>query len=210
MMLFKKLGFTAQNKIKTTTLVFCVLCLILLTNLQERMMMKRLNETVTSIYQDRVVVGNYILQLSNHVEEIIQYLQTTNPSISKEIHTIFDQIDSINRHYDKTYLTKIEKEYFMKFTSFCAQIKELIQASKYENALRLSVEADKILKTLSTIQVDEGKQKLDEVLRMTNTRSILSYLEIVIIIVISILIQKIVLSTKPIVINKSQHTHHLN
>lgn len=210
MMLFKKLGFTAQNKIKTTTLVFCVLCLILLTNLQERMMMKRLNETVTSIYQDRVVVGNYILQLSNHVEEIIQYLQTTNPSISKEIHTIFDQIDSINRHYDKTYLTKIEKENFMKFTSFCAQIKELIQASKYENALRLSVEADKILKTLSTIQVDEGKQKLDEVLRMTNTRSILSYLEIVIIIVISILIQKIVLSTKPIVINKSKHTHHLN
>ncbi|MBD1430144.1 MCP four helix bundle domain-containing protein [Sphingobacterium litopenaei] len=210
MMLFKKLGFTAQNKIKTTTLVFSVLCLILLTNLQERMMIKRVNETVTSIYEDRVVVGNYILLLSYHVEEIIHHLQSNDLSVTKDVKTILDQIDSINIKYDKTYLTEIEKDNFTRFTSLITEMKKPTTTLKNQEALQQSVEALQILKKLSSIQVDEGKNKLDEVLSMTNTRSILSYLEIVIIIIISILIQKIVLSAKPLAVKKQTNDHHLN
>ncbi|WP_159636843.1 MCP four helix bundle domain-containing protein [Sphingobacterium composti Ten et al. 2007 non Yoo et al. 2007] len=209
-MLFKSLGFTAQNKIKTTTLVFSVLCLILLTNIQERMMIKRLNETVTSIYEDRVVVGNYILQLSNHFEEITQLLKSGNRESPNKLNSLLAEIDSINIEYDKTYLTETEKVNFKKFTAYSIQIKNSIQSNNTAEALSASLEAEKILKVLSSIQVEEGKEKLDEVLGMTNTRSILSYLEIVIIIVISILIQKIILSTKPLIVNKTKDTHHLN
>ena len=204
------MGFTAQNKIKTTTLIFSVLCLILVTNLQERMMIKRLNESVTSIYQDRVVVGNYILQLSNHIEEVVQILKLNNNSNLKYLNSLLTQIDSINVEYDKTYLTETEKVNFIKFTSYSTQIKSFISSSKISEALTASLEAEKILSVLSSIQVEEGKEKLDEVLGMTNTRSILSYLEIVIIIVISILIQKIILSTKPLVIKKLDEKHNLN
>jgi len=204
------MGFTAQNKIKTTTLIFSVLCLILVTNLQERMMIKRLNESVTSIYQDRVVVGNYILQLSNHIEEVVQILKLNNNSNLKYLNSLLTQIDSINVEYDKTYLTETEKVNFIKFTSYSTQLKSFINSSKISEALTASLEAEKILSVLSSIQVEEGKEKLDEVLGMTNTRSILSYLEIVIIIVISILIQKIILSTKPLVIKKLDEKHNLN
>lgn len=209
-MIFKKIGFTAQNKIKTTTLVFSVLCLILLTNLQERMMIKRLNESVTSIYEDRVVVGNYILQLSNHIEEVVQFLKSNNNTNLKYINNLLTQIDSINVEYDKTYLTETEKENFDKFTNYSTQIKSFINSSNTTEALSASLEAEKTLKILSSIQVEEGKEKLNEFLSMTNTRSILSYLEIVIIIVISILIQKIILSIKPLVIKKSDNKHNLN
>lgn len=209
-MIFKKLGFTAQNKIKTTTLVFSVLCLILLTNIQERMMIKRLNDTVTSIYEDRVVVGNYILQLSNHFEEITQLLKSENNSSLTKLNNLLVEIDSINIEYDKTYLTETEKINFKKFTTFSSQIKNSIKSYNTSDALKASLEAENILKVLSSIQVEEGKEKLDEVLSMTNTRSILSYLEIVIIIIISILIQKIILSTKPIIVNKPKDTHQLN
>src|SRR5690606_41876029 len=78
------------------------------------------------------------------------------------------------------------------------------------DALNNGLQAENILRVLSSIQVEEGKDKLDEVLAMTNTRSILSYLEIVIIIVISILIQKIILSTKPLIIKKTENDHNLN
>jgi hypothetical protein len=208
-MILKKLGFTTKNKIKSTTLIFSVLCLILLTNLQERMMIKRLNETVTSIYEDRVVVGNYILQLSNYVEEMVQLLKS-NPPNNTYLLNILLKIDSINTAYNKTFLTEKEKINFIHFTQISDQIKSSIDNANFTDALNKGLEAGNILRVLSSIQVEEGKDKLDEVLAMTNTRSILSYLEIVIIIVISILIQKIILSTKPLVIKKAEHDHNLN
>lgn len=208
-MILKKLGFTNRNKIKTTTLIFSVLCLILLTNLQERMMIKRLNETVTSIYEDRVVVGNYILQLSNYIEEIVQSLKS-NPSNNSYLINLLSKIDSINIAYDKTFLTEKEKINFIQFTQISEEMKKSIENGNFTDALNNGLQAENILRVLSSIQVEEGKDKLDEVLAMTNTRSILSYLEIVIIIVISILIQKIILSTKPLIIKKTENDHNLN
>ncbi|WP_160069227.1 hypothetical protein [Sphingobacterium bovisgrunnientis] len=205
----KKLGLTNRNKIKTTTLIFSVLCLILLTNLQERMMIKRLNETVTSIYEDRVVVGNYILQLSNYIEEIVQSLKS-NPSNNSYLINLLSKIDSINIAYDKTFLTVKEKINFIQFTQISEEMKKSIENGNFTDALNNGLQAENILRVLSSIQVEEGKDKLDEVLAMTNTRSILSYLEIVIIIVISILIQKIILSTKPLIIKKTENDHNLN
>lgn len=208
-MILKKLGLTNKNKIKTTTLIFSVLCLILLTNLQERMMIKRLNETVTSIYEDRVVVGNYILQLSNYIEEIVQSLKS-NPSNNSYLINLLSKIDSINIAYDKTLLTEKEKINFIQFTQISEKMKKSIENGNFTDALNNGLQAENILRVLSSIQVEEGKDKLDEVLAMTNTRSILSYLEIVIIIVISILIQKIILSTKPLIIKKTENDHNLN
>lgn len=208
-MILKKLGLTNRNKIKTTTLIFSVLCLILLTNLQERMMIKRLNETVTSIYEDRVVVGNYILQLSNYIEEIVQSLKS-NPSNNSYLINLLSKIDSINIAYDKTFLTVKEKINFIQFTQISEEMKKSIENGNFTDALNNGLQAENILRVLSSIQVEEGKDKLDEVLAMTNARSILSYLEIVIIIVISILIQKIILSTKPLIIKKTENDHNLN
>jgi len=208
-MILKKLGLTNRNKIKTTTLIFSVLCLILLTNLQERMMIKRLNDTVTSIYEDRVVVGNYILQLSNYIEEIVQSLKS-NPSNNSYLINLLSKIDSINIAYDKTLLTEKEKINFIQFTQISEKMKKSIENGNFTDALNNGLQAENILRVLSSIQVEEGKDKLDEVLAMTNTRSILSYLEIVIIIVISILIQKIILSTKPLIIKKTENDHNLN
>ncbi|MCA5005316.1 MCP four helix bundle domain-containing protein [Sphingobacterium sp. WQ 366] len=209
-MIFKNLSFTTQNKIKTTTLIFSILCLILLTNIQERLMIKHVNESVTSLYEDRVVVGNYILQLSNYIEEISQLLKSNVTYNTHKIQATLAHIDTINIAYDKTYLTEKEKISFKKLIDDIEQIKEHLANSAYSTAFAKSLEAEKVLRILSSIQVEEGKNKLDEVLNMTSTRSFLSYLEIVIIIVISVLIQKIVLSTKPIVIKNPKDNHQLN
>lgn len=209
-MIFKKLGLTALSKIKIATLLFSVLVLMLLTNLQERFTIKRLNNAVTSIYEDRVVVGNYILTLSNHMEEVIYILQSDASNKAQITKAALAEIDSLTALYDKTYLTETEQTNFLKFKELCQHIRSDIQRAQPATALATSLEAQKILKILSSIQVDEGKNKLEEVLSITNTRSVLSYLEIVIIIVISILIQKIILSTKPLIIPKNTDSHHLN
>ncbi|WP_225552932.1 MCP four helix bundle domain-containing protein [Sphingobacterium bovistauri] len=173
-------------------------------------MIKHVNESVTSLYEDRVVVGNYILQLSNYIEEISQLLKSNVTYNTHKIQATLAHIDTINIAYDKTYLTEKEKISFKKLIDDIEQIKEHLANSAYSTAFAKSLEAEKVLRILSSIQVEEGKNKLDEVLNMTSTRSFLSYLEIVIIIVISVLIQKIVLSTKPIVIKNPKDNHQLN
>ena len=204
-MIFKNFGFTAQTKIKTATLVFSVLVLILLTNLQERNTINRVNQTVTSIYEDRIVVGNYILTLSYHLDDIIQLLKTS-PSLQKEkVYELISKINEINLLYNKTILTEKENTNFIKFKELMNNMKLNIDNDYIDDALSSSIQARNILKNLSEIQVTEGKNKLDEVLSMTSTRSFLSYLEIVIIIIIAILIQKLILSTKPLTIDKKMN-----
>lgn len=209
-MVTKMMGFTAQNKLKIATLLFSILVLIFLTNLQERSMIKRLNEAVTSIYEDRVVVGNYILSLSSDMDKIIHLLETRNENLLLKTNSILADIDSLNLLYDKTYLTETEKVNFVQFKELCIKIKQYINSNNIEDAFSNSLKAHKTLSILSSIQVKEGKNKMDEVLSMTNTRNLLSYLEIVIIIVISILIQKIILSTKPLITKNKTENHNLN
>src|SRR5690606_40617100 len=126
-----------------------------------------------------------------------------NPSNNSYLINLLSKIDSINIAYDKTFLTEKEKINFIQFTQISEKMKKSIENGNFTDALNNGLQAENILRVLSSIQVEEGKDKLDEVLAMTNTRSILSYLEIVIIIVISILIQKIILS------RSEEHTSEL-
>lgn len=205
-------AFTIKNKLTAAALLFTVLCLVMLTNLQEQRMITNINKAVTSIYEDRVVVGNYILSLSNHIEDILTLLNSNQSSTSSQaIEKQLKQIDSINILYDKTILTEIEQKNFTAFKILCEDIKRYNNNQDVSKALESTKQADYILETLSSIQVEEGKSKLDEVLNMTNTGNILSYIEIVILIIIAVLIQILVLSSKTLLAKKKNTiNHHLN
>ena len=77
--------FTVKNKIKVAMLFFSVLCLVMLTNIQEQRLVKRINESVTSLYSDRLVMGDYIHKLSNRMDKLLILLSTANFSPKKFI-----------------------------------------------------------------------------------------------------------------------------
>lgn len=203
-------AFSIKNKITAALLLFFVLCLVLLTNLQEQRTIKNINKAVTSLYEDRLVVGSYILNLSNHIDDILSLL-TTDEASYKAIDIQLNHINRLIGLYDKTVLTQIEKQNFSEFKALCLEIKTSNNAGNKNKALELTRKADYILDTLSFIQVEEGKSKLDEVLGMTNTSNILSYIEIVVLIIIAILIQVMVFSSKSLNSRPSTPSnHHLN
>jgi len=204
--------FSIKNKLTAAALLFTVLCLVMLTNLQEQRMVSNINKAVTSIYEDRVVVGNYILSLSNHIEDILTLLSSdqTNSS-SQAIEIQINKINRINILYDKTILTETEQQNFSEFKILCEEIKLYNNQQSISQALESTKKADHILETLSSIQVEEGKSKLDEVLNMTSTSNILSYIELVVLIIIAVLIQILVLSSKTLLTKKQNGSnHHLN
>ena len=204
------LGFTAKNKLKIALLLFTVLSLLLLINLQKRRMINRINESVVSIYEDRVVVGDYILTLSHNTQNIIKILQENKAEQIQKIPLLISELDSLNKLYNQTYLTDVEKLNFDKYVAHCAQIKQFYTAGTYDRALATSIDAEEILVKLSSIQVEEGKVLLDDVLSATGTGSFLAYVEIVVLILIAILIQWIVLSAKPLFNKRSLQTHNMN
>lgn len=201
--------FTVKNKIKAAMLFFSVLCLVMLTNIQEQHLVKRINESVTSLYSDRLVVADYIHKLSNRMEKLLILFSTANYS-SKEINLELNKINELNSLYEKTVLTDKENVNFNKFKIYIQQITHNVNDSDHAKAIEISKQALQTLETLSSIQLEEGKVKLDEVMRMTSTSRLMSYIEIVILIVIAILIQILVFSAKVDMGAKVPKDHNLN
>lgn len=190
-------------------LFFSVLCLVMLTNIQEQHLVKRINESVTSLYSDRLVVADYIHQLSNRMEKLLVLLSATQYSF-KDVNLELDKINQINTLYEKTVLTDKENVNFNTFKIYIQQIAQNVNATDHAKAIEISKQARQTLETLSSIQLEEGKVKLDEVISMTSRSRLMSYIEIVILIVIAILIQILVFSAKVEMGAKVPKDHNLN
>jgi len=190
-------------------LFFSVLCLVMLTNIQEQHLVKRINESVTSLYSDRLVVADYIHKLSNRMEKLLVLLSAPQYS-SKNVNLELDKIKQINTLYEKTVLTDKENVNFNTFKIYIQQIAQNVNATDHAKAIEISKQARQTLETLSSIQLEEGKVKLDEVISMTSRSRLMSYIEIVILIVIAILIQILVFSAKVEMGAKVPKDHNLN
>lgn len=190
-------------------LFFSVLCLVMLTNIQEQHLVKRINESVTSLYSDRLVVADYIHKLSNRMEKLLVLLSAPQYS-SKNVNLELDKIKQINTLYEKTVLTDKENVNFNTFKIYIQQIAQNVNATDHAKAIEISKQARQTLETLSSIQLEEGKVKLDEVISMTSRSRLMSYIEIVILIVIAILIQILVFSAKVDMGAKVPKDHNLN
>ena len=188
--------FAIKQKMTAAILLFTVLGLVMLTNLREQRTTKRISTAVTSIYEDRLVVAEYILQLSKQIDGIITYLEKGEYLDTARIRNHLSNILALNLLYEETNLTSLEESNFDTFKALCKTISENNKAYNHASTLLAAQEAEKTLQTLSSIQIEEGKNKLDEVLDMTNFSNILSYLELVILIIVAAIIQMLVFSSK--------------
>src|SRR5690606_21125872 len=105
-------------------------------------------------------------------------------------------VAALNVLYEGTTLTATERTNFEAFKQLCQTIAQNDEVDNRPAALRAAREAAERLQILSSIQVEEGKNLLDEVLSMTYFSNILSYLELIILIIIAVIIQALVFSSK--------------
>ncbi|WP_139227623.1 MCP four helix bundle domain-containing protein [Sphingobacterium wenxiniae] len=191
-------------------LLFTVISLVMLTNMREQRIATQISTTVTSIYEDRLVVAQYILQLSKKIEGVITVLEREDNEITTRVHDYLVQIATLNDLYEKTFLTEIEKNNFEAFKQLCQDISKNNKTGNHDATLLAAREAGDTLQILSLIQVEEGKNQLDEVLNMTSFSNILSYLELAILIVIAVIIQVLVFASKTMMGAKKPTHENLN
>src|SRR5690606_41283154 len=99
-------AFAIKQKMKASILLFTVLGRVMLINMREQRTVKRINKAVTSMYEDRLVVAQYILRRSKKMEGIITVLGNKDSRITALPNRHLTDVTSLDALYEETTLTE--------------------------------------------------------------------------------------------------------
>jgi hypothetical protein len=188
------------DKIKWILGISMIFILIITTNLVDRNNFLRINNSIETIYEDRLVVKDLLLKISNHIQK------KEIAALSLDTSFYLDKNDQLNRdienyifEYDQTKLTAKEKEILGDFKSNYNELRkkelEFIQSNYSQNSslLKLFPTIKRNIEDLAQIQLQEGRRQLDISRSAMDTVDLFTRIEIYILIFLAILIQIIVI-----------------
>lgn len=188
-----------SNKTKAAFILLIVMVLILLNNFKALQNSKKTNEDINAIFNDRLVVENYIFQYANEIHSI--KADAINP-LSNDIQKMegiaiaLGNIKNIDKLYLNTVLTPIEVTFFKSFLSSCSAIKKLNLEKKWDQITNSSDQALQTLEKLSNLQIKEGKSKLDHSTAIHNGNNSLAEFEMALLVVLSGITTYLLLANK--------------
>lgn len=194
-----------NNKFKWTGGIIIVFLLIISTNLIDKDQFLRIENSVNTIYEDRLVAKDIIFETSLIINKKELALVSTDTLFfntkNKYLNTSLDSNISVFQN------TKLTEEEEAVFTSLNSAIKELKQNEKkylkrnnysidleeYQN-YESSIEKVKIvLYKLSKIQMDEGKKQQLLASKSVSLIALFTRIEIIILIILAIIVQVIII-----------------
>ncbi|WP_298708910.1 MCP four helix bundle domain-containing protein [Chitinophaga sp.] len=166
-----------KTKFKVCCVFIVIIVLVLLNNLRERRNINRLEQSVTSLYNDRLLPATYLFGIANHLYE--QRLK------GNDGHT--EAIDSLIIIYETTYLTPDEKKQWSSFKSHLSAYRQLAASGDTLAMLHQFQETVINLNTLSGIQIGEGKNLQTDSRDIASGSSLSSRLELTLLIILGVL-----------------------
>ncbi len=182
------------NKIKWVLGILIVFVIIVCTNIIDRNNFVRVKDSVVTIYEDRLIAHDLIVELLIKVQdkELAYVTRDTSffESRNKEINT---QISSLIEQYEQTKLTQEELEYFeqLKFHLLELFNNEEVPYPTYTSSTIQEIKTN--LNNLSKIQLDEGSRQMTISKRAINTVELFTEIEIYLLAFLAIVIQVIVM-----------------
>ena len=197
-----KLSFA--QRIRAGAALAVVFLLIIATNLIDKNHFRIVKENLTTVYEDRLLAKNYLYQISRHVQQKKEILQSADNDESGELHQSIN--DSIGDFMDKFGSTKLTEKESLRFESLQKNIQAL---KKFENT---SVTNESItpeapiptnseqyfeavfqdLDALFKIQLEEGSRVISSSNQTIQSSDLITKLEIGALIIIGFLIQLLI------------------
>lgn len=205
--------YNLKSKMTVALLLLTVLGLVIVINFSERNNSTKINNAISSIYEDRLVVESYIFQYVHHFQNVTDIAENPEHTTAQKhelIATPLSKINGLNELYWKTKLTDEEKSSFTKFADLCKKISESSSSSDFIMTKQLAKDAIHILHDLSSIQVSEAKLQMENVNSLYNFSTLSSHFEVAILIIIALIIQALVFSSKAINSIKAPKQFNLN
>ena len=222
-----KWAYSIQHKTTASILLAIVLALVMLNNMVERNQIKRLDKSVSSMYEDRLLAESYLFQLYERLHQKNDFFEASvyrGQSLGKEFdfEQLNQEIKEIVEKYEKTWLTPKETTIFKRFKAVLSTMftidteilrgpeKEIEQASLFKNSASATDEAFVLLSELSKIQTVEGSiiRSQSKKILLVNISS--SQFEMAILVIIALLIQILVFASKSLQLPKPANRSHLN
>lgn len=186
-----KWAYQVKDKMKVVAVLILIIILILANNIANRKTFSNLNQSIASIYKDRLMPATYIFQLTDHLyqERILNDSEILNNAVAARLREHNTAIKKIISTYETTYLTKNEKEQWAAFKTGLQEYDALSNATvKDKTAMDNSF--NKVLHSLnalSEIQASEGNALLKSSnINITGT-VITSQLEVALLIILGVI-----------------------
>ena len=188
-----------KNKL-TASIVLLALCLlVLLSNYLDRLHTRNVKDSISTMYEDRLIVEEYLLKMTRNIYQIREIQHTEDHDFQKStFEKLTGDIKATYAIFIKTRLTKNEKA---TAEDLLSEIKGLEQIVLKDSTV-LFVHTDKILSSLnqlSDIQLEESKLIMKQVEAQYATIKTSSQFAFAIIIIILVILQIMVLSGESLI-----------
>jgi len=208
-----KWTYSFQHKRTASLLLILVIGLVMFTNMRERNHSSQINDAISTIYNDRLMVESYIFQYAEHLHQVIDVLDNAELSVSDKQNMSSEpvhEIQLLNQAYRETRLTPDEEIAFHTFTQLAHAIEKDITEGNFEEGKLASREALNILNQLSAIQVKEGKVQVAYAQKLFISTDLTAQFEMGILIVIFLMVQALLFASKTLQLNKITRQSRLN
>lgn len=218
-----KWTYGIKGKMKAALLLTIVLVITMLTNLLERRRFQQLEQSFSSIYEDRLMAEIYLFNLYENLIEKQELLETAvNEGIDyrmgRKLKTNRVDREQLIEKYAKTYLTEEEQVQFNNLNSLFDRMDRLegefghqphdatsipvgfIQ--RYEGA---TAEVFSTLSALSDIQTIEGEALRSQSQKLIMGSVSISRFEMTILIFIGLIIQALIFSSRTLLVDDRQN-----
>ncbi len=188
------------HKLKWITGILLIFIIVLTTNLVDRSNFQKLKQSVTSIYEDRIVANDLIFELSLLVQEKeIAVAREDSVFFRRDNGQVNQDIQGLLQRYRQTRLTRQEKSIFQALQEQLQTIKQEEKeyiASGYtrnEGLLRAINGTVHTLSNLSKVQLSEGKRQMEISKNTMKTIDLFTRIEIIFLVISAIMVQIIIL-----------------
>ncbi len=189
---------TFFNKVKWIAGVLLVFFIVLMTNLVDKDSFNQLRQSVTTIFEDRIVASDLLFEMSMHVQKKELALATSDSSFYQLKNDGVNQelIQLIGR-YEETKLTENERKLFDDLKGEIENLQTIESGELNDSNRRKALASiDKITHTLhglSKVQVKEGRKEMFVSNKAMNTIDLFTKGEIIFLVIMAILVQIIIL-----------------
>lgn len=221
-----KWTYSIKNKITAAVLLATVMIVTLANNLVERSHFKQLDTSFASMYEDRMLVESYIFKLYENLHKRqALIMETESGNGYQHLKDSFlisrTQRNQLIKKYAATYLTLDEEVEFDRLKGIIENI-DKVEASLVKNEIsidqlkqlinnnnEITSKAFSSLSSLSSIQTSEAQNIREESEKIILGNISISQLEMAILVIIGLVIQALIFSSKTLRAT-AQQKHHLN
>lgn len=191
---------TVLSKLKWILGILMVFLIILTTNLIDQSNFLQVRNSITSIYEDRLIANDLIIKMLKHTSDFELALCNHN-TLSKGSHNdlVNENFKLLMLAYEETNLTPEEEMLYGSFREKVVQAEQLQQdltsesEQKPAELLRQIERMEQDLYGLSEIQLKEGRKQVQLSQRAFITVQLFTRIEIYILIILAIVVQIIVI-----------------